>query len=796
MDHTHIVRTADLDRYSPTRESQAVIPELIYLLIKQSVPPPTVCRIPYGDVINQPGVDGIVDIAQDFREYVPSGVSYWEIGTGANPQTKATTDFKKRTKALSDEVRAKSTFVFVTPRSSYSSGWNEPEQAKWLKKRKYSGWKLIRIIDGVKLADWLREFPAIGRWMAKKAGITSSLGGIITPFEHWDIIVSQGKKGDPPLPPTLFTVSRQGPCDALEVVFSGDSKRLFIFSESEHDVDDFIAAYLSTLEEPKAQEFANRCLFIKDEDTWRSVSELHQSHVLVASPRLGLDSDRQDLQTVATKRGHCVIIPLYGALSGDNPEIIKLISPSASQIEAVLKEAKFPDTRARELGGIGGGRISALRRNFLGLSSVPPYATWDTGRQLAQAGLAGQWDARSPADVNAMGKLLGKGYGEWIETLRADALRSDSPLIQTDERWRFVARGEAWGALGNRITDVDLDRLEETAIQVLEERNPKFDLPKEERYAANIHGKTLEHSSHLRKGLVETLALLGCRPNALSSCTQEKAETTAKLVVCKLLSGATWDRWASLDSHLPLLAEAAPDKFLDAVEFALNNLDDTPFHKIFAQEGGGDLSGWNYMSGLLWALETLAWDPDHLSRVSVILSDIASFDPGGNWGNRPANSLTDIFLPWHFQTTAPFEKRKSAVKTVICEHPDVGWKLLLAMLPHNHGSTNGCRRPTWRNYIPRDWKEKVLQTEYWDQVTAFTDLAVGLARESTDKLCELIDRLPDLSRPAHESLLNHLGTEIVKLPEAKRLPLWEKLEYLVRNHRKFADTDGHSPRRP
>ena len=84
--------------------------------------------------------------------------------------------------------------------------------------------------------------------------------------------------------------------------------------------------------------------------------------------------------------------------------------------------------------------------------------------------------------------------------------------------------------------------------------------------------------------------------------------------------------------------EAAPDEFLDAVESVLVDLPSAPFHEVFAQEGAGGFGGWNYMSGLLWALESLAWNSDYLPRVSVILADIASFDPGGNWANRPAPS--------------------------------------------------------------------------------------------------------------------------------------------------------------
>lgn len=795
MDHTHIVQAGDLDRYAPTRDSQAVIPELIYWLVKQSCSDLVVCRIPYGDAVNQPGWDGMAETNDGFLEFVPKGKSFWEIGTGANPQSKATDDFKKRTDEIDAEERAESSFVFVTPRSSGSGGWNEPEQTKWLERRKDKGWKLIRVIDGVKLADWLREYPAIGKWMATKLSLTANLGGLSTATEHWNDLISECAANDPPFPPKLFTVGRTGACEALQALFEGKTQVLMLFAESPQDVADFVSAFLAGLDPDTSRSFTNRCLYINDEHAWRSIVETRSPHVLVADPRLGLETDEGAvLQTIARRKGHAVVVPLCGAWSGNSPEILKLRSPSQSQIESVLKESGYTDMRARELGRIGGDRISALRRHFRGYGTLPPYATWDNATLIAQAGLVGKWDGSNPTDRSALEILLGKSYGEWIEILRPDALRSDSPLIQHDEKWRIVARGEAWISLGNRITDDDLDRFQETAISVLGERNPQFDLPKEERYAASIHGKVLSHSNLIRKGIAETLALMGSRPKALSSCSDGKAEGTAVLVVRKLLNKANWDRWASLDSIMPLLAEAAPDEFLDAVESVLVDLENAPFHRIFAEEGGGGLGGSNYMSGLLWALETLAWSPEFLSRVSVILADIASIDPGGNWANRPSNSLADIFLPWHVQTIAPFEKRKSAVEAVIKEQPMVGWKLLLALLPHNHGFTSGCHRPVWRDFVPRDWEDSVLMTEYWEQITAYTDLAVHLAKSNSEKLCELTKRLSDLPKSAHESLLEHLTSEaVVSLPEADRLPIWENLDHLVRHHRKYINTDWALP---
>jgi len=794
MDHTHIVQASDLESYADTRDSQGVIPELVYLLVRQSVGELIVCRIPYGDAVNQPGMDGLVETSESFREYVPQGTSFWEIGTNRDPQKKATEDFRKRTDNMDDDERAASSFVFVTPRSAGSGGWNEIKQSAWLKRRKDEGWQLIRIIDGVKLADWLREFPAIGRWLAKKIGMSTGLSGFITPTEHWELIHSQDTATDPPLPDKLFVVGRDNACSAIQKLFEGRAQRILLSAESEGDVEDFIAAYLSSLE-GASDLYGSRCIFIREEDAWRSVIETKKPHILVAHPKLGLDSENSDLQTLATRNGHAVIIPICGAwTASESHEIIRLRSPSESQIQTTLEEAGFTKVRARELASAGANRLSALRRFLQGLGSLPPYATWDNSRALAQAGLIGKWDGNNKADQEAIEELLGKGYGEWTETIRPTLLLADTPLFQKNEKWRVVARGEAWNALGPQITDADLDNFKQMALHVLDERDPSFDLPKDERYAAGIHGKVLEHSARIREGIAETLALLGSRPKSLTSCSQNKAESVAVLTVRELLKNAQWDRWASLHGLLPLLAEAAPDEFLDMVEAALENIDESPFHQVFSQEGSGGIGGTIYTSGLLWALESLAWHPDYLPRVILVLGDLASIDPGGSWSNRPANSLTDILLPWHVQTCTSIEKRQASVNALLNEQPEIAWSLLISLLPHSHGVTSGCHRPSWRDLIPRDCKEGVTNKEYFDQVVMYSEMAVTLAKNDVNKINELIEHLPDLPMKAHESILDHLKTQEVKnLSESVRTDLWDKLASLARKHRKFSDANWAMP---
>ncbi len=361
----------------------------------------------------------------------------------------------------------------------------------------------------------------------------------------------------------------------------------------------------------------------------------------------------------------------------------------------------------------------------------------------------------------------------------------ERPLSLKNGRWRVIERKALWQALGTRLFDNNLDNFKQCVVNVLSERDPKFDLPSEERYAASIHGKVLKHSPELRKGMAETLALLGSKPDDLTNCSQNKPETIAVLAVREIFENADWVLWGSLNNLLPILAEAAPDEFLNAVENALQQ-SPCPFDELFSQEGNG-ITGGNYLTGLLWALEDLAWDQKFLVRVCVILGELASHDPGGNWANRPANSLTTILLPWFPQTTASIDKRKVALQTLQKEVPAVTWKLLLSLLPNQHQVSSGTHKPSWRNTIPDDWEKGVTQQEYWDQVFFYAELAVSMASHDMDKLNELVGNLQNLPKPSFDKVLEHLSSDAISSkPEEERLALWDSLTQVASKHRRFS----------
>jgi hypothetical protein len=769
-------------------EAQEVIVELVWRLVAASSPRPKERRFPLGDSIGQSGPDGILNTDFGFDPFVPEGRSFWEIGTGTNAQTKATSDYRDLTRSTSDAVRHESTFVFVTPlsgRRDWQYTWKKDAQASWLSsRRKRKEWRDVRVIDGSCLIDWLHHFPAVDRWLSEIMGFP--IHKMQTPEQHWTVLRMIG--APPPLSPRVFLANREEACERLGEVFSGDRKRLRLDTHFPAQVKDFVAAYVANMGDDARVDATSCCLIISDSDAWEAAIALHEAHILVADFSLACSSSEACvLFEKAHRAGHAII---FAGLPGGRQQShrVTMPNPKGYQIQQALEEAGYEEERARVLSKKSGGNLGSLLRCLQNLPVMPEWVQRADANELAIAALLGAWSEHSHADRIVVETLSANSYKEWIQKIREISLQPGTPLIQRDGDWRIISRYEAWYALGPRLFDEHLDCFKETVVSVLSERDPQLELPPDDRFAACICGKVLAHSRLLRNGLAECLALLGSNPQALSSCSLGKAETTAILAVREILANADWRVWASLNELLPLLAEAAPNEFLKAVDGTLNS---SPclFDTLFQQERTG-VMGRNYMTGLLWALETLAWDSDYLTRVVVTLGELAARDPGGSSANRPAASLSSILLPCMAQTCAPISKRDAAVITLFKQLPDVAWRTVLDLLPSRHQILWGSRRPTWREMIPDDWPRGAAEEEYREQVNTYAELAVTAAKGDVQRTVELVRRLHDLPRSARNQLLDYLRCQaVVSASEKDRFVLWNELVSLVIRHRKYEHAD-------
>ena len=300
-----------------------------------------------------------------------------------------------------------------------------------------------------------------------------------------------------------------------------------------------------------------------------------------------------------------------------------------------------------------------------------------------------------------------------------------------------------------------------------------------------MYGSIPKHSAWLRHGLAETLLLIAVRGEMLELDLPDPQGFVDRLI--RELPGLSSDTrlLESLDRELPMLVEAAPEPFLQALERLLEGLPEAI--RELLTEGPGILFGRAKHTGVLWGLEILAWAPERLPRVALILARMSELDPGGKWANRPINSLRDIFLSWRPGTNAPLRVRLPVLDFLLDRHPEIGWELLTALLPKLQDSTSGTAKPRWRD-DGSERAEALTHAIIEEASVAFVTRALQRVGSDLERWKVILDALP-LFRPADRDraveLLDQLERQTHE-PE-KRSDLEIVVAEFVRDHERFPD---------
>ena len=158
-----------------------------------------------------------------------------------------------------------------------------------------------------------------------------------------------------------------------------------------------------------------------------------------------------------------------------------------------------------------------------------------------------------------------------------------------------------------------------------------------------MYGKVRDHSAALRIGICETLVLLAVHGNDL---LRERLgidlETRVLLLIRKLLSPLTLEKLLSHNRDLPNYAEAAPDEFLRLIEEDSAKPEPAVF-QILKPVDSDFLGSGCPRSGLLWALEGLAWSsPQTLPRVIKIFAVLSTREISDNWADKSVQPRSDL----------------------------------------------------------------------------------------------------------------------------------------------------------
>ena len=276
---------------------------------------------------------------------------------------------------------------------------------------------------------------------------------------------------------------------------------------------------------------------------------------------------------------------------------------------------------------------------------------------------------------------------------------------------------------------------------------------------AKFFGQVRRYSDALRTGVCETLMLLSVHGNDLfrDGLGLDVPALVAQLVQ-RLLTPLATDNLLRHSENLPAFAEAAPDEFLVLLEEDLRRPKPI-MHELLRPAGPGSFAS-PVRTAVLWSLECLAWHPNTLMRVVIILAELSRTNIDDNCASEPMNSLAAIFRSGMPQTAAPLEDRIDALTELCRRFPDVGWRVCIQQFEQHHEVVTPSARPRWRN----------------DAAGAGHVLAGREPYEFARKALDLA-----ISGPHDGTTLGDLVERLGGMTDADRLSVWERIDVWSRS---------------
>lgn len=708
------------------------------------------------DNAQRKGADGFVE-ASAATPWVPEGRSYWEFGTDEKPDVKAKSDYTARLTSVDADERANSTFVFVTPR-------NWPGKSTWEKQKNKAGdWKAVRSFDASDLEQWLEQSVPAQIWLAEQ--IAPPISGYETLEQAWR---RWADASEPHMTPEIFASSIAAYRGTFKAWLEKPSESPFVVAA---DSKDEALAFLACLfDDEELRKFKDLAAIFTFPETLRTLIASSVPFIPVVHSE---DAERE--LSDAHRRLHCIVSHPRNAVDREADIALDLLSYEAFEkaLTAMgIKEGNV-DRLARE-----SGRSPTILRRRLSKNAAIQTPAWagddDTAKTLVPMALIGAWHAESEADREIVSKVGDRKY-EVIENDIARLLGYDDSPVWSAGRYSGVAsKIDALFAVARLITRTDLNRFFVASEYVLSESDPALELPEEDRWAAAMYGKKRNHSGALRKGVCETLVIMSVNGNNLfQSRLGIDVERHVAVLIRKLLKPLTLETLLSHDQDLPRYAEAAPDEFLKIIEEDLQQKNPVVFGLLKPVDRN---SFWASPSrtGILWALECLAWKPQNLSRVSAILAQLSRLKIDDNWMNKPDTSLEAIFRSWMPQTAASVEQRVKVLEMLTKRFPDIGWKICIAQIKPGSRIGHYSNRPDWRSDASGAG-QVVTQKERYDIERKALDFLIAWPSYDEKSLGDLVESLQGLPEDDQSKVWDLIDEWSLKADEAAKASLRERI---------------------
>lgn len=678
-----------IDEWANTLDCRAKLPLLIRKLIYENINDLTKCKFPsLEQTTSSSGFDGILESNEE-TQYVPKGVSVWEMGCTNDKKGKADEDYDKRKKNPLNTNPKETVYIQVSPRI-----WKDEKIQEWCDEKNQDNiWKNVILLDAKDLEEWVNNTPPVEQWFAEELGFPNE--GVETLnrwWEKWSSVTPNIQ-----FTSTLILTNKEKETKDLKDSLKS-SKTIIVKSSTIEESIAFFYSVIDTFPITEREYYLNKTLIIDNPKSF----DFYSQYDLILIPTFEFEYNAN------TKS--FVYIPISNEDSSNaNISLNDLIK--FDLMNCLNNNLKMPYELSRKYANECGGNISILRCILSPKSTQPPWFDENLMDILTTLFIVQSWDENNLNDIEIIEKISGLTYEEFARKLMILLNKPNTPLIKNQNIWILKFPPYLFFLVASYLTKFDINNQYDAFLKIFKISN-------------YINGFVKEKfSRNLKNGISKSIILvdiygnnsnLKCNPVPTWKLIEKTFENEDKLF------------WIYNATYLPLFAEISPEWFIKNVKKTLNE------HKEYIENL---FKGSNY-TYLLWSLELCSRNPSLFNSVVDILIELNNIEYDSGLYNSPFNSLKELFIPWQDYNSDFLQIRLNKLDKILFEDKEMGWKLLEFLLSRESKTSSGISNPIFRDFTTA--QKSITQKEIDDYNSKIEEKTITFLDDNVDKYCFLI----------------------------------------------------------
>lgn len=420
--------------------------------------------------------------------------------------------------------------------------------------------------------------------------------------------------------------------------------------------------------------------------------------------------------------------------------------------------------------------IDVHNNNSITVENTTTISRHVTNRKIVVGVLVGQWSEKYDGDLQIIKEIFAIEPDELADCIKEDL--ENSGFIYKKNIFICNNHKEMIKNIAPVIYDEDIDCIFRAAKTVLEEINPKYDLPSEQRYlSCYLTDNNVKYSENIKKGITDTIAIICNEEDVFTNCSHNKIINSIYLFERELLMNKGWKFYATIADYFNALAEACPDVFVERILKLLENSDIGFIEFLKEKETAFTVQRYGYQ--LAVALRHIAVSEAMFSRAMLVLIKLADYQ------DLFLDTLVGIVLPWYPQTHADMAIRTGVFKGLARENENATWKALMKLMPRATSTSTCYSHPQYMEIQPLP--DSVLQRDYISASREYVLLACSMVNGYRERIADLFTVLDDVSIDLQDMILKEISTNVVGLNVHEKELLWNIKEDFLLRHRKFSD---------